>query len=110
MLTKFRNVPTNGYASKHEARRAAELEMLARCGEVRNLRTQVSYLLIPAQTLKGRLVERACRYIADFVYQLKVSEREWLDVVEDAKGVKTPTYRIKRKLMLQVHGIKVREV
>ena len=31
-------------------------------------------------------------------------------IVEDAKGVRTPEYVIKRKLMLWVHGIKVHEV
>jgi hypothetical protein len=29
-------------------------------------------------------------------------------VVEDVKGASTPEYRIKRKLLLQVHGIEVK--
>ena len=31
-------------------------------------------------------------------------------IVEDAKGVRTDTYIIKRKLMLERHGIRIREV
>ena len=35
---------------------------------------------------------------------------EWVDVVEDAKGVKTEAYKIKKKLMLDRFGIQIREV
>ena len=31
-------------------------------------------------------------------------------IVEDVKGKLTPVYIIKRKLMLHVHGIKIREI
>lgn len=51
-----------------------------------------------------KLVERACEYVADFVYI-----ENGKTVVEDAKGVKTPEYRIKRKLMLERYGIKIKE-
>jgi hypothetical protein len=30
-------------------------------------------------------------------------------VVEDVKGVKTEVYKIKKKLMLWVHGIRIKE-
>jgi Protein of unknown function (DUF1064) len=50
--------------------------------------------------------ERAVEYRADFVYRDKVGEL----VVEDAKGVRTKDYVIRRKLMLSVHGIRIREV
>ena len=46
------------------------------------------------------------KYIADFRYV----DHEGNVVVEDTKGVKTPVYILKRKLMLRVHGIRVREV
>lgn len=39
------------------------------------------------------------------------SQREYKEtVVEDAKGLRTKDYIIKRKLMLYVHNIRVREV
>lgn len=53
-----------------------------------------------------KLLERRCEYIADFVYVDENGEK----VVEDAKGYRTKDYIIKRKLMLWVHGIRVREV
>jgi hypothetical protein len=99
-VRKYGNVHMNGYDSKREAKRAAELQMLERMGIIRNLREQVRYLLIPKQT-----GERSLSYVADFVY-----ECDGLTVVEDAKGVHTRAYIIKRKLMLFVHGIKVIEV
>lgn len=98
-FSKYRSQRTDGYASKREARRASELELLERLGEIRGLQKQVSFELIPAQA-----GERAVRYIADFVY-----ERQGTQVVEDAKGMKTPVYRLKRRLMKHLLGITIEE-
>ena len=89
------------FDSKAEAARWQELQMFERAGEITELERQVEYELIPKQ--KG---ERAVKYIADFRYK----DHEGNTVVEDTKGVKTPVWIIKRKLMLRVHGIRVREV
>lgn len=106
-----------GHASKEEHRRAGELKLMQRAGLISDLREQVSYTLIPAQygdcgtDLKGKsvrvLLERSCRYVADFVYTDKATGKT---VVEDTKGVRTKEYVIKRKLMLYVHGIRIKEV
>jgi hypothetical protein len=105
--SKYGNVPTAGYASKREAARAAELKALAASGAISHLREQVAFTLIPAQRDRhGRCLERALTYIADFVYTLPTGAQ----VVEDTKGHRTPDYVIKRKLMLLLHGIRVREV
>ena len=93
------------FDSKKEANRYAELKLLERSGAIHNLQRQVRYELIPAQKKNGKTVERACHYIADFVY-----EENGKTVVEDVKGYRTKEYVLKRKLMLQVHGIEVREV
>lgn len=93
------------FDSKKEANRYAELRLLERSGAIHNLRRQVRYELIPAQKKDGKTIERACHYIADFVY-----EENGKTVVEDVKGYRTKEYVLKRKLMLQVHGIEVREV
>jgi hypothetical protein len=53
------------------------------------------------------VVERECSYIADFVYHDVKSGNL---IVEDAKGFKTEKYIIKKKLMLWVHGIRIKEV
>lgn len=79
--------------------------LLERAGAIQNLQRQVKYQLIPSQRIAGKVVERACSYVADFVY-----DRDGETVVEDTKGVKTPEYIIKRKLMLWVHGIRIREI
>lgn len=106
------------FDSRREARRYSELCLLEQAGQIKNLQRQVKFVLIPAQkesfvipkkdgTLKlsMRVVERECSYIADFVY-----EENRMIIVEDTKGCKTKDYIIKRKLMLYIHGIRVREV
>lgn len=93
------------FDSRKEAQRYAELKLLERSGAIHNLQRQVRYELIPAQKKDGKTIERACHYIADFVY-----EDNGKTVVEDVKGYRTKEYVLKRKLMLQVHGIEVREV
>jgi len=55
---------------------------------------------------KGKVIEKECSYIADFVY----NDEDGDLIVEDTKGIKTKDYIIKRKLMLYVHGIKITEV
>lgn len=102
---KFRNVKTNGYASKREAIHATELKLLERAGKITNLREQVKFELIPAQYIDGKCVERACTYIADFVFVENGQE-----VVADAKGYREPTYRLKRKMALFLKGIRIREI
>jgi len=100
-LNKYGAKRTNGYASKREAARAAELKMLERAGEISDLKEQVRYELIPAQP-----GERNVCYFSDFTYNDKAGN----PVCEDVKGMKTPLYIVKRKLLLWVHGIKIREV
>lgn len=103
---KYHARKTGAYASRKESRRAARLKLLQRAGEISDLREQVTFELIPAQRdPAGTLLERNCRYIADFVYK----DRQGNLVVEDTKGVRTPEYKIKRKLMLHVHGIRIKE-
>lgn len=100
--SKYRNVKTNGYDSMAEAKRGFDLGLLVQAGKIKDLRKQVSYEIIPKQ--KG---EQAAHYIADFTY-VDVTTGE--TVVEDVKGVRTAVYILKRKLMLLVHGIKIKEV
>ena len=93
------------FDSKREARRYLELAALEKAGEIQDLKRQVKYELLPNQRIDGKVVERAVSYVADFVY-----EQNGETVVEDAKGCKTPEYKLKKKLMLWVHGIVVKEV
>lgn len=75
------------------------LRLLERAGAIKDLKRQVKFELIPKIG-----DERPCNYIADFTYM----ENGEL-VVEDVKGVRTDAYKIKKKLMLWVHGIKIKE-
>ena len=104
------------FDSKREAKRYEALKALAEKGEISNLRRQVPFVLIPEQRLpdvigpkggikRGALLERECKYIADFVYTLP----DGGTVVEDCKGYRTTDYTIKRKLMRWVHGIGIKE-
>lgn len=95
------------FPSEREGRRYTELKLLQRGGYISDLRLQVPFMLIPAQkNLDGKVVQRSVKYIADFVY----NDRNGEQVVEDAKGFATDVFRLKKKLMLFVHGIDVKEV
>lgn len=96
------------FDSKKEGKRYAELRKLEERGEIADLQMQVKFELIPSQRIAGRVVERAVTYIADFTYYY-----DGHYVVEDVKSSKRmirPEYIIKRKLMLYLKGIRVREV
>lgn len=108
------------FDSLKEGRRYIELKDLQRAGKISDLRLQVPYLLIPQyreeSTIgprggikKGRVIENACYYVADFVY---IDEATGERVVEDVKSKATQTevYRIKRKLMYDKYGIRIKEV
>ena len=98
--------------------RYLELKHYESDGKITDLQRQVKYILIPAQRepdtvgkrggiKKGKLLEREIAYYADFVYKLADSGTL---VVEDTKGVRTTEYIIKRKLLLYMHGIRIKEL
>ena len=110
-MSKYRNKKANvdgiWFDSQREARRYAELKLLQRGGYITDLQLQVPFMLIPSQkNADGKVIAKAVRYIADFVYK----DSKGQTVVEDAKGVLTDVYKLKKKLMLYVHGINVKEV
>lgn len=107
--TKYHNrkieTPDGTFDSRKEYNRWIELKILEKSKLISHLQRQVKYELIPSQKIGKRVAERAVTYVADFVYN-----ENGRTVVEDTKGVRTPEYIIKRKLMLWVHGIKVNEI
>lgn len=116
------------FDSKKEAKRYTELLYLQRAGEIRDLELQKPFELLPAQyeestevytkgknaglPKRGKLIERALFYIADFAYY----DKDGNYVVEDVKGYRDPStatygkYVIKRKLMLHRYGISIKEI
>ena len=96
------------YASIKEANRAAELQILERAGVIKDLKTQVKFVLCPTQRIDGKVVERGLSYYADFTYYDKKGNY----VVEDTKSPatrKSDKYIIKRKLMLNIYNIRILE-
>ena len=94
------------YDSVKEYRRAKELELLEKSGVIKDLKRQVRFEIIPSQRGEdGKVAERAVTYVADFVYF-----EDGKLVVEDTKGYRTKDYIIKRKLMLYMHGVRIKEV
>ena len=111
--SKYKNVKTEvdgiKFDSKKEAKRWQELRALQKAGQLRDLAHQWKYFLIPPQTRSDGKKERAVDYIADFAYV----DLDGVTHVEDVKSPSTrklPAYIIKRKLMLQVHGISIKEI
>lgn len=105
--SKYGNEHTGGHASKKEHGRALALASMQERGLISELREQVPFELIAAQhDTDGSVIERACRYVADFVYR----DADGSLVVEDTKGFRTAEYKIKRKLMLAKYGIKIKEL
>ena len=98
---KYRNVKKTldgvTFDSTKEALRYTELRLLEHAGQIAALELQPTYALVVNQML-------ICEYRGDFRY---IERREV--IVEDCKGMKTPAYRLKCKLMRALHGITIRE-
>lgn len=107
------------FDSRKEMRRYQALRLAQETGVITDLQRQVKYILIPAQrepdiigpkggVKKGKVLERELAYVADFVYSMNGET-----VVEDVKGYRDGgayrVFSIKRKLMLWIHGIRVKE-
>ena len=88
------------FDSKWEAERYGQLKAMERAGVVDQLERQVKY------ELKVNDV-KICNYIADFTYLLIEEDGSSRYVVEDAKGVLTPEFKLKKKLMLAIHKIDI---
>lgn len=98
------------FDSRKEARRYGELLLMQRADSISDLRRQVTFELVPKQRDPRGGYMRSVKYIADFVYY---DRRLGKTVVEDVKSDATrklQAYVIKKKLMLQVHGIRITEV
>ena len=86
------------FASKKEGRRYSELKLMKAGNLISDLRLQVVYTLIEAQ--KGGIrKELPLKYVADFVY-FDIEQNK--QIIADVKGMATPIYIAKRKLMKQL--------
>lgn len=95
------------FHSEGEFKRWEVLKLLEQAGEIRNLERQKKFSL----TINGVLI---CEYFADFCYDKNTKEYDFcrfifLPIVEDFKGVRTPEYKLKKKLMKAIYGIEILE-
>ena len=99
---KYRNEPVivDGirFDSKKEAEHYRGLCLLKRAGVVERIDLQVKHPL----TVNG---EKVGTYIADFVVQFQDGRIE----VQDVKGIRTPVYKLKKRLMKAIYGIEIIE-
>lgn len=103
------------FDSEREAARFGELKVLRAMGKIRDLRLQANFTLVEGYTtIEGERIKPMV-YRADFTYE-RTTEPDcngtahWLREVEDAKGMKTKDYLLKKKLMQDKYGITIREV
>ena len=102
-MSKYRAIRTNGYASKKEAKRAQELQILLFAGKISELIEQVPFELAPSVIVQGRK-RPPIRYICDFTYV-----QDGVRIYEDVKGMRTPVYNLKRHLMKHLYAIDILE-
>ena len=92
------------FDSKKEFERYLELLDMEKRGEIKELRRQMKYEILP-----GNQYYRPVHYIADFVYV-----KDGQETIEDVKGMKKgcayQLYKIKEKLMFDKYKIKVQEI
>lgn len=106
---KYKNKKTTvdgiTFDSKKEANRYLQLKLLQKNNKIKNITYQKKFVLIPKQP-----GERECSYYADFVYIDCQTGETIVEDVKPSKKYKTDAYKIKKKLMLYVHGIKINEI
>lgn len=97
---KYGNIKTTYagvvYDSRKEARRAQELDLLTKAGEIFSLEIQPKFPVFIND-------KKVFTYIADFAY----TKKDGTSVVEDVKGVKTPVFNLKRKCVEAYYGITI---
>ena len=97
------------FDSKKEMYRYHDLKIMERAGEIKDLECQKVYVLIPSVKLSGRN-KPPLRYSSDFSY---VQTKDGKTIVEDVKGAytaKLEAYRMRKHLMMFVHGIEITEI
>ena len=105
------------FDSKKEANYYIKLKAMLEAGEISELDLQKPFELIPQQRepstytkkgkeVLGKVIERKSSYIADFYYK----DKDGVYHCVDTKGFKTAEYKLKKKMMLYFHGIRIEEV
>ena len=86
--------------SKWESERYLYLKSLEKAGRITDLELQPRYNLMVND-------QKICAYVADFKYNKENADGIWEHIIEDAKGVETPEFKLKKKLMKAVFDIDI---
>lgn len=87
------------FHSRREAQRYAELKLHVKAGNLVSFERQVPFVCAVNDV-------KVCTYYADFVTYSKDGQR----TVEDVKGFRTDIYKLKKKLVEALYGIKIMEI
>ena len=96
------------FDSKAEARRYAELKLMEKAGEIKDLELQKPYVIQPSFFDRSGKRQTAIKYVADFVYV----DKDGNTIIEDVKSPATRkdrVYRLKKKMMAYL-GYEITEV
>ena len=88
------------FDSKWESERYLYLKSLEKAGRIKDLELQPRYNILVND-------QKICAYVADFKYNKENADGIWEHIVEDAKGVETPEFKLKKKLMKAVFNIDI---
>ena len=88
------------FDSKWESERYLYLKSLEKAGRIKDLELQPRYNILVND-------QKICAYVADFKYNKENAEGIWEHIVEDAKGVETPEFKLKKKLMKAIFNIDI---
>ena len=119
-MSKYKAIPTVvdniRFASKHEAQQYISFRALEKAGAIKKLELQVPFIIhaFPSPEMLSRIMtldpiaplKPICKYIADFV----VTELDGTMRLYDAKGMKTPIYKLKKKFVEAEYGIRIVEL
>lgn len=94
------------FASKAEMRRYVDLRLLERAGHIRDLEVQPAFPIEVINIGNGEATQVGV-YKADFRY---FNVDHGGTVVEDVKGMSTVVYRLKKRLVEALYGIRIQEI
>ena len=108
-----KKIEINGvkFDSVKESKRYQGLQVMEVMGEIYDLELQPKFELIKSVKFAGTdRAKPAIRYFADFAYTDTLTGKR---IVEDVKSKITresPVYRMKKHMMLAIHGIEILEI
>lgn len=99
------------FDSKKEAKRYQGLQVMEVMGEIKDLELQPKFELVKSVKFAGTdRAKPAIRYFADFAYTDVLTGKRIVEDVKSPATKKNPAYRMKKHMMLAIHGIEVKEV